>query len=241
MDGGAPLTTRESLSPSRIPLIGRDVSTSGSTIATDMNDTSIHVSKPIPYIFDAGHLLVTDGNPLPQSNPSNLEANLTATARDAAQSLLNHLLTTCPIHTLSTTATSGSGVEMTLPAPTYLLPREKRIPTPKAPTKWEQFAAKKGIKKNKGDVQGREGKMIYDEAKGEWVPKWGYKGKNKQGEGEWLVEIDEKKEKAAQAKGKEVDVDANPRVQSRVERVERVRRNERAQRANERKGRRTRI
>lgn len=72
--------------------------------------------------------------------------------------------------------------------------------------------------------------MVYDEAKGEWMPKWGYKGRNKDGEGEWIVEVDEKKEKGLEA-GKEV------RGEGRRARVEKVRRNERKQRANERKGR----
>ena len=58
--------------------------------------------------------------------------------------------------------------------------------------------------------------MVYDDATGEWVPKWGYKGANKAGEDDWIVEVDEKKE---------------------AERKEKVRRNERMMRANERKGR----
>lgn len=34
--------------------------------------------------------------------------------------------------------------------------------------------------------------MVYDEATGEWVPKWGYKGKNKELDNQWLVEVDDK-------------------------------------------------
>lgn len=237
--GGAPLTSRESLSPSRIPMINAELASQ----ADSTLPTSIHVEKPTPYIHDAGHLLITDPNPLPTSTPATLEATLTATARDAAQSLLNHLLTTCPIHSLSTTSTSTSGVEMTLPHPTFPLPREKKIPAPKAPTKWELFAAKKGIGQ-KGSRPGsakpgdekRAGKMVYDEASGEWVPKWGYKGKNKQGEGDWIVEVDEKKEAALAAKGKG-GVVRDAGAIGRAERKERVKRNERAQRANERRGR----
>ena len=37
--------------------------------------------------------------------------------------------------------------------------------------------------------------MVYDEATGEWVPKWGYKGINKKGDDDWIVEVDEKKER----------------------------------------------
>jgi regulator of ribosome biosynthesis len=112
-----------------------------------------------------------------------------------------------------------------LPAPSTPLPREKPVPTEKAPTKWELFAKKKGIK-----AKPREGKMVYDEQSGEFVPKWGYKGKNKDGESEWLVEVDEKKER-------ETGEVADQRTQSRTERKERARRNERKQRANERNAR----
>lgn len=80
---------------------------------------------------------------------------------------------------------------MSLPPPTFPLPREKPLPKPKAPTKWELFAKKKGIRPKREGT----GKMVYDEAKGEWVPKWGYKGKNKEEEQEWIVEVDEKKER----------------------------------------------
>jgi regulator of ribosome biosynthesis len=115
-------------------------------------------------------------------------------------------------------------VHIVLPEPTTPLPREKPIPADKAPTKWELFAKKKGIDKKKRET----GNMVYDEASGEWVPKWGYKGKNKAGDDEWLVEVDEKKEKAS---GEAHDA----RAEGRKERKERVRRNERKQRNNERK------
>lgn len=116
---------------------------------------------------------------------------------------------------------------MTLPPPTTPLPREKPLPIEKEKTKWEKFAAKKGIKDKK-----REGKMVFDEETQEWVPKWGYKGKNKDGEGDWIVEVDEKKERT-EGKGNEVGVGG----EGRRERKEKVRRNERSQRANERRGR----
>lgn len=75
--------------------------------------------------------------------------------------------------------------------------------------------------------------MVYDEASGEWVPKWGYKGKNKRGENEWLVEVDEKmwkKEEGLSKEGKGI------RGEGRRERVDRIKRNERRMRANERRG-----
>jgi regulator of ribosome biosynthesis len=76
--------------------------------------------------------------------------------------------------------------------------------------------------------------MVYDDATGEWVPKWGYKGANKAGENDWIVEVDEKKERERREKGGE---EAQRQGDGRRERKEKIRRNERLQRANERKGR----
>lgn len=142
-------------------------------------------------------------------------------------------------------------MHLNLPAPETRLPREKAVPAEKEPTKWEKFAQKKGIKDKK-----KEGKLVYDEGSGEWVsccpylyiyilrawlgwcgssgltrsqvPKWGYKGKNKEGENDWLVEVDDKKERETGEAG-------DARKAGREERKERVKRNERKQRANERK------
>jgi len=177
----------------------------------------IAVNKPTPFTFDLGNLLANDPNPVEAVD----EEALAATARDAAQALINQLLSTCEVK--STT----EGVHLVLPAPTTALPREKPIPKAKEQTKWERFAAKKGIKDKK-----RDGKLVYDEASGEWVPKWGYKGKNKELDNQWLVEVDEKKEAKT---GEAHDL----RAESRHDRKERVRRNERKQRANERNSRKT--
>ena len=57
-----------------------------------------------------------------------------------------------------------------LPPGTTLLPREKPVPEPRPETRWERFAKEKGIKKRK-----KSSRMVYDEQKGEWRPRWGYK------------------------------------------------------------------
>lgn len=101
------------------------------------------------------------------------------------------------------------------------------LPPPKAETTWERFAKKKGIK---AKTAAQRQKMQYDEATGEWVPKWGYKGANKAGETDWIVEVDMKKERERK-EGME------QRNDSRRERVDRVKRQERKQRSNDRKGR----
>lgn len=175
----------------------------------------MNVDKPTPFTFDLGNLLANDPNPV-QLNPDNKEETLAANARDAAQALINQLLSTCELK--STT----DGVHLVLPQASTPLPREKSIPAEKAPTKWELFAKKKGIDNKKKDT-----KLVFDEATGEWVPKWGYKGKNKEGDNEWLVEVDEKKEK-------ETGQAHDARAESRAARKDRIKRNERKQRANER-------
>ncbi|KAG7853115.1 hypothetical protein KL941_000165 [Ogataea angusta] len=101
-----------------------------------------------------------------------------------------------------------------LPDPTTQLPREKSIPKAKEPTKWELFAAKKGIKK-----KGKDGKLVYDEKTGKWVNNWGYKGKNKEVESDWLVELDDKNV------GTENEL-IDPRKLSRMERKKLVKKNE---------------
>lgn len=193
----------------------------------------ITVSKPTPYTFDLGHLTANDPNPLELPPTEPLNTSLKSIARDGTQCLLNQLLTACPI-----TSSAANGVLLTLPPPSTKLPRHKPLPTPKPPTKWELFARKKGIGKYSTKPGGaladkeRRKKLVYDEASGEWVPRWGYKGKNKPEDEQWAVEVPEKdwkKEEDAATKGGSI------RGMSRAERKERIKRNERKMRANERR------
>ena len=98
------------------------------------------------------------------------------------------------------------------------------------------FARKKGIGKYStkpgaalADKERRK-KLVFDEGKGEWVPRWGHMGKNKADQDDWLVEVDEKDWKK-EAQGSSV------RGLSRADRKDRVRRNERKMRSNERRAR----
>ncbi|CZT04633.1 related to regulator of ribosome biogenesis [Rhynchosporium agropyri] len=190
-------------------------------MSTPAAKLQVVVNKPTPYTFDLGLLLASDPNPLLLTTPENLEDDLAATARDGAQALLNQLLGTCPIQS------TPAGVLLSLPEIETRLPREKPLPPPKLQTTWEKFALKKGIKAKTAE---QRKKMVYDEATGEWVPKWGYKGANKKGEDAWIVEVDEKKERERK-EGTTVQGD------SRRARVERVKRGERLQRKNQRKER----
>jgi regulator of ribosome biosynthesis len=58
-----------------------------------------------------------------------------------------------------------------MPAPSYRLPREKPVPVPKPPTKWETFAAAKGIQNRK------RSRMDFDEETGKEMPRYGYGSK----------------------------------------------------------------
>lgn len=179
----------------------------------------VAVEKPTPYTFDLGLLLASDPNPLPVlDDASTKEQTLAEVARDGAQSLINQLLTTCPI------TSTNDGVLLTLPQPSTRLPREKPVPQPKPPTKWERFAAKKGIKPKTREQ--RQNK-VFDEDSGEWKRKWGYQGMNKKGENDWAVEVDMNKEK-------ERKEGTSVRGDGRRERKEKMRRNERKMRKNER-------
>ncbi|KAH7887347.1 ribosome biogenesis regulatory protein-domain-containing protein [Phlebopus sp. FC_14] len=165
---------------------------------------SITVEKESPLDVDAGFLTVTDPNPIDEeSYSSNLEDYLQSTARDGIQALIASLyaLPTQP---------SPDGPLAQLPPPTTQLPRSKPLPKPKPPTKWERFAAAKGIQKQKRE------KKVWDEEKQEWVNRWGREGKNKDKEEQWITEV------PANA-----DVDFNPAQAARNERKARVAKNER--------------
>lgn len=176
---------------------------------------------------DFGNLAVFDTNPLDADKlkGDEKEEYLKEVARDNTQLLVNQILQlpvkrTTDSHNSSGTQDSTMAL-FQLPEPTTELPREKPVPKPKPPTKWEQFAAKKGIQK-----KAKDGKLVYDEATDKWVPKWGYKGKNKELDSQWLVEVDDKDIK------KTGDELLDPRKLARAERVKLVKKNQKQQEKN---------
>ncbi|ODV79453.1 ribosomal biogenesis regulatory protein [Suhomyces tanzawaensis NRRL Y-17324] len=181
----------------------------------------VTVDKPIPNTFDLGNLATFDTNPLDNAllkDPNTREEHLASVTRDNLQLLVNQLLS-LPVKTTSDTHGLSTGQDSTmtliqLPDPITELPREKAIPKAKAPTKWEQFAARKGIK-----AKAKDGKMVFDEDKGEWVPKWGYKGKNKELDNQWLVEVSDKVKNTDQEL-------IDPRTLGRAERKKLIKKNE---------------
>ncbi|CAN6653898.1 regulator of ribosome biosynthesis [Trichomonascus vanleenenianus] len=186
------------------------------------------VEKPIDVSYDFGNLAVFDTNPLNRdllADDKQKEAHLQSVARENVQLLVNQLLQ-LPLKRSteggdSTDHKSSTVPLFVLPQPSTQLPREKPIPKQKAPTKWELFAAKKGIQK-----KAKEGKLVWDEQTKEWVPKWGYKGKNKQMDDQWLVEVDEEKHKNND--GELVD----PRSLNRMDRKRLVKKNQLQQERN---------
>ena len=105
-----------------------------------------------------------------------LETYLQSNARDGVQALLNALFA------LPSTP-SPDGPVAKLPPPVTQLPRAKPLPKPKPLTKWEKFAKEKGISHRKKE------KSVWDEEKQGWVNRWGWKGKNKELEDQWLTEV----------------------------------------------------
>jgi len=147
---------------------------------------------------------VTDLNPIDvESYNEDLEGYLQSNARDGIQALLNALFA------LPSTP-SPDGPVARLPPPITQLPRSKPLPKPKPLTKWEKFAKEKGISHRKKE------KAVWDEEKQEWVSRWGWKGKNKELEEQWLTEV------PANA-----DIDHDPSKIARAERKARVAKNER--------------
>ncbi|GMM28979.1 Rrs1 protein [Martiniozyma asiatica (nom. inval.)] len=174
----------------------------------------VTVDKSVPVNYDMGNLAIFDPQPLDSTKITNFQAKeeyLTSLTRDNVQLLVNQLLS-LPVQK---SANDDKLTLIQLPAPTTQLPREKSIPKPKELTKWEKFAAKKGIQK-----KGKEGKMVFDEQSGEWVPKWGYKGNNKKVENEWLVEVNDENEKV----GDDGDL-IDPRKLDRMERKKLIKKN----------------
>jgi len=175
----------------------------------------VAVDKPTPYTFDLGNLMAEDPNPITLDHES-LERSLAEVARDGAQSLINQLLTTCAL------SSTKDGVLLSLPEPSTRLPREKPVPQPKPPTKWERFAAKKGIKPK---TREQRRNITFDEETKEYQRKWGYGGLNKKDQDAPIVEVDMKAER-------ERKEGTSIRGDGRRERKENLRRNERKMRKN---------
>lgn len=107
--------------------------------------------------LDLGSLSAFD----PSAVATKDEATAKAHATELTQALFNALL-----ELPSDLGLTGRGV--TLPPPTAKLPRAKPLPQPRLPTKWEQFAQRKGIQKRK------RSSLAFDEGQQTWKRRYGY-------------------------------------------------------------------
>ncbi|GMH17862.1 hypothetical protein Nepgr_019703 [Nepenthes gracilis] len=116
------------------------------------------------YQIDLGNLMASDPNHHFPSIPSSREELVVVCLQkgtELAQALAD-VLFTLP----ATEDVDGPIVK--LPPPTTRLPRQKHLPKPKPPTRWELFSKKKGINKRKKD------KVVWDEQTGTWKRRHGY-------------------------------------------------------------------
>ena len=172
---------------------------------------------------DLRNLAALDPRPLSLSAGTDAGAAILERATEGAQLLMSRLFAleakpsdAGPLAVLPAGAGAGTGVG----AAAWRLPRRQPPPEPKPMTRWEKFAAEKGIKKK----QKRE-KLVWDETTQSWRPRYGYQrvGEN-DGDGgrdDAIVEL---------KKGD--DIHADPWATRRKERKERVDKNSRQQMRN---------
>jgi len=149
-----------------------------SQVVRDSKHKTVEVFKEVEPVLDAGNLFLNDLQPVDVKKlRGNTEVFLKNLARDNTQLLFNKIWQ-LPIEKVDNV------IVCSLPATTTLLPREKKIPKPKPPTKWELFAQKQGIGNKK------RGRMIFDEESKTWKPRFGYKRGNDATK-EWCLEVPE--------------------------------------------------
>jgi regulator of ribosome biosynthesis len=125
---------------------------------------SINMEIENQYQIDLGHLLAFNPHhhfPSPPSSRKELVDECLAEGTKLVQKIVDSLF-----NLPSTEDVEGPLVK--LPPPTTRLPREKHLPRPKPPTKWEVFAKARGIKNKKKD------KVLWDEQTDSWKRSYGY-------------------------------------------------------------------
>jgi regulator of ribosome biosynthesis len=163
--------------------------------------------KGVPLEFELPFLSALDINPLPAITPENLKE----LAREGTQLLINELFSL-------PTQRVEDGIFATLPARPNTLPRAKPVPRVKSSTRWEKFAATKGIQKKK------KVRVAFDDATGEYRPLFGYKnqGKSTADLTDWIKEVP-----------KNIDATTDMYEAERDEKKKRVDKNAMQQRRNE--------
>uniref|UniRef100_H3A4I9 Ribosome biogenesis regulatory protein n=2 Tax=Latimeria chalumnae TaxID=7897 RepID=H3A4I9_LATCH len=138
---------------------------------------NISVYKGLELEFDLGNLLACDQNPpdTRQFRKRTADEFLRALARDNTQLLVNEIWK-LPVERVEDVIVAK------LPDPATRLPREKPVPKPRPPTRWEEFAKLKGIQKKK------KTNLVWDEVHKQWKRRWGYKRASDDTK-EWLIEV----------------------------------------------------
>ncbi|XP_074841853.1 ribosome biogenesis regulatory protein homolog [Carettochelys insculpta] len=140
---------------------------------------SVAVEKELELEFDLGNLLALDRNPPARAADAQRESRLRSLARDNTQLLVAQLWA---LPAERADGATGPLVAQ-LPEPSYRLPREKPLPRPRPPTRWEQFARLKGIRRRKRTA------LVWDEAAKQWRRRWGYGRAGGDPAREWLIEV----------------------------------------------------
>ena len=131
--------------------------------------------------YDLGNLAAFDTHPISMQDInangglSNIDTFLIKHARDNAQLLFNQIFNL-------DTESSDVGRLVILPEGETPIPRHRPVPKPKPETKWEKFAKEKGIKNKKRE------RMLWDEQKKEWRPRYGYQRANDEMR-DWAIEV----------------------------------------------------
>jgi len=154
-----------------------DVDTVLKNISKRQEEISTLTDLDRPLTIDLGILAAWDPSVITvPKGGSKREDYFRNLAREDTQIVMNRLYEASVIE-------DGDRI-LELPEPTTILPRAKPVPKPKPPTKWEQFAKRKGIKSNKD----RE-KLVWDDATRRWVPRYGYKRAKNEEEKNWVEEL----------------------------------------------------
>ncbi|NXY87110.1 RRS1 protein, partial [Alcedo cyanopectus] len=144
---------------------------------------SVTVEKELELEFDLGNLLALDRNPAPAAGLRGAGPRREALLRELARD--NTQLLAARLWELPAERAGGAGGPLVaqLPEPTFRLPREKPPPRPRPPTRWEQFARLKGIRRRKRTS------LVWDEEAKEWRRRWGYRRAGGDPARAWLAEV----------------------------------------------------
>ncbi len=153
--------------------------------STTLNETNADLTKAAPLTasqadglisVDLCHLMAFDPRPVDTvALKKNSDEFLKNACLFSTQLIVNKLFK------LPTERIEDSLV-VKLPKPLIILPREKQLPKKKPQTKWEAYAALKGIQKTK------KSRKVWDDVAKEWRYSWG-KDKVSQKNKQWIIEM----------------------------------------------------